>query len=397
MIKSKASWLRSLAVFGLVLMLPGSVQVNAMSPEQRRLIDSNVFYFNSESDFASCGAGGNSNLVGSDNAEMTWNFFIEKGLTPIQAAGIMGNLSVESGFQPDNQENSVAWPNGGWGIAQWTGGRRDTLREAVLAAGLPYTNELTPPDKIVPLLAFELDFLYNESNQRKMRDDSNTIEWVGLTRVMTIEEAVIYWEYNFERAGIPALGTRLEHAQDILARYGSGTSSTTSSGAVTCSGGGGQLVNGYSLPVDKEFYDENPEWFTKPHHDYPAADIPVPEGTAIYAVRGGTVRSSGGDCGNGVTIAGDDGVTYTYCHGSDGGSVPGALDGDTVSAGQLIMHSSYTGHVVPAGPAGSHLHLAMSLSGTKLCPQTLFSGIATGSVPNVNDLPTSGCTYVANI
>ena len=45
----------------------------------------------------------------------------------------------------------------------------------------------------------------------------------------------------------------------------------------------------YALPLERRWYDEHPEWFTKPHHDYPAADIPVPVGTPLYAVTNGVV------------------------------------------------------------------------------------------------------------
>src|SRR5262245_59249479 len=53
-----------------------------------------------------------------------FTFFVSKGLTPIQAAGIVGNLDQESGVDP----NSVQYGGGpGRGIAQWSvGGRWDT-------------------------------------------------------------------------------------------------------------------------------------------------------------------------------------------------------------------------------------------------------------------------------
>ena len=44
-----------------------------------------------------------------------------------------------------------------------------------------------------------------------------------------------------------------------------------------------RLTRNFELSVDAfvEFTLEHPEWFTKPHHDYPAADIPVPKDALV--------------------------------------------------------------------------------------------------------------------
>lgn len=67
-------------------------------------------------------------LPGIDNAEKIWNFFIGKGLTPVQTAGIMGNLWEESGLNPRNVQGTTTPDSDtmkidgltGYGIAQWT-------------------------------------------------------------------------------------------------------------------------------------------------------------------------------------------------------------------------------------------------------------------------------------
>lgn len=176
-------------------------------------------------------------LTGGSNEEKSWNFFIGKGLKPEQAAGVMGNLKVESGFIPDNQQDDSTWPSGGWGIAQWTGGRRITLRDAVIASGLPYTNEETPPDQVDALLAFELDFLYKESISRRARDDSSISEWEGLTRTTTVKEAAEYWKWNFERPAALSAQDRVDAGQAIYDVY---ANKGTAGVVVTddCTGGG---------------------------------------------------------------------------------------------------------------------------------------------------------------
>lgn len=162
--------------------------------------------------------------------------------------------------------------------------------------------------------------------------------------------------------------------------------------ATSCAGAGpvGQLVGNVSWPVDYSNYQQHPDWFTKPHHDYPAADIPVPLGTNVYSMTAGTIIAAptGDACGQGVQIDVGNGVTFVYCHGSDGGSVPGAMIGNHVQPGQLIMHSASTGH-----STGPHLHVGIQVNGQNRCPQQLFTSMATGSAAAFESLPTSGCTY----
>jgi murein DD-endopeptidase MepM/ murein hydrolase activator NlpD len=151
-----------------------------------------------------------------------------------------------------------------------------------------------------------------------------------------------------------------------------------------------QTANGgYALPVDQKWFDSNPEWFSKPHHDYPAADIPVPLGTPVYAITAGKVERAPNEFGygEGVTIMGDDGVQYNYGHGSDGGLIVKA--GDVVKAGQLIMHSASTGN-----STGPHLHVDMKIGGIKHCPQSLLVALGKKmtTLPTPASLPISGCS-----
>jgi murein DD-endopeptidase MepM/ murein hydrolase activator NlpD len=153
-------------------------------------------------------------------------------------------------------------------------------------------------------------------------------------------------------------------------------------------GQAGGVFDGYALPVDRHWYDEHPSWFTKPHHDYPAADIPVPTGTPIYSVTGGSVTGTPttGRCGIGVVIDGDDGARYTYCHGLPGSTTVAV--GDRVEAGQQVMLSASTGN-----SSGPHLHLGIRVNGEDRCPQPMLVAIAEGLGPAPLTLPSSGCTY----
>lgn len=56
--------------------------------------------------------------------------FISLGYTPIQAAGIVGNLDIESGFSDDVIKGNKTGDNGtAFGIAQWRNDRQDRFRK----------------------------------------------------------------------------------------------------------------------------------------------------------------------------------------------------------------------------------------------------------------------------
>lgn len=144
----------------------------------------------------------------------------------------------------------------------------------------------------------------------------------------------------------------------------------------------------YALPLERRWYDEHPEWFTKTHHDYPAADIPVPTGTFLYAVTTGVVVSTpaSGRCGVGVVLNGDDGAQYTYCHGLPGSQA--VATGERVRSGELLMSSASTGN-----STGPHLHFGIRVNGQNRCPQPFFVAIVEGQPLDPHGLPASGCTH----
>ena len=158
--------------------------------------------------------------------------------------------------------------------------------------------------------------------------------------------------------------------------------------ALACPAGVLVVSGDYALPVEQHWYDENPRWFTKPHHDYPAADIPVPIGTPLFSVTNGVVvgTPTSGKCGIGVIFNGDDGAQYTYCHGNPG--TQAVAIGDRVSVGQHILDSASTGN-----STGPHLHFGIRVDGTQRCPQPFFVAIADGEPLAPRGLPTSGCSY----
>lgn len=191
-------------------------------------------------DTASSGGGGTANpavckcsvsatlLAGGDNPQKIWNYFVGKGLSALQIAGIMGNLQKESGFNPKRVQGTST-PSGdrdimvidgrtGYGIAQWTSaGRQQNLHN------LAVSRNTTDGD-----LGTQLDYLFQEMG--------GILE--GLKQQVDVRAATLFFHDKFERSadGADGLNMRVSFATAILARFGSGGGSVTVSGG---SGGGG--------------------------------------------------------------------------------------------------------------------------------------------------------------
>lgn len=197
--------------------------------------------------------------------------------------------------------------------------------------------------------------------------------------------------------------TPREYQQRWLHTYEALRSGGTSPEVVsqTCVDSMPMLADGFALPGAPELFDRAP--VDRPHHDYPAWDWGIPEGTPIYAVRAGTVSavdtwtgnwftagcrdgaSACNACGVGVTVVDSDGATWTYCHGSSLTVEVGAQ----VQAGTQLMTSGNSGR-----STGPHLHLQIRTSdGTRRCPQPLLRSLRDRAVrTTVQDLPVAGCS-----
>lgn len=157
------------------------------------------------------------------NQEPAFDFFVGKGLTPAQSAGVVGNLSAESGVDPTIKQLGGG---PGRGIAQWqVGGRWDTTANDNV---LDYAAEQGQSSLS---LGLQLDFIWYELT---------SFPSYGLTSLKSASSAsaaATTFAAKFE--GCPAcdMDKRIEYANDILARFGSGnggSSSSSSSGGVPC-------------------------------------------------------------------------------------------------------------------------------------------------------------------
>jgi Phage tail lysozyme len=137
------------------------------------------------------------------NDQTSFDFFVGKGLTAIQAAGIVGNLDQESGDSPTAVESGGP----GRGVAQWSvGGRWDTSPGDNENAYVGAANiwDLTP----------QLDFVWYELT---------TFPGYGLADLQgqtTISGATTSFMTDFEICGTCDATTRVSYAQAVYDAYG---------------------------------------------------------------------------------------------------------------------------------------------------------------------------------
>jgi hypothetical protein len=151
------------------------------------------------------------------NDGIAYQFFVTHGLSPVQAAGIVGNLDQESGMDPND--------SGGF-IAQWQGSRLTNLIAYAQGKG-----EIDPATGN-PTLEAQLEFIMVEL-------PSNGLVELQAATDLTLSDiskanAVVAFMQDFERcqnyndpahwndAGTCLESTRVTYAQEVLATFGSG-------------------------------------------------------------------------------------------------------------------------------------------------------------------------------
>lgn len=232
-----------------------------------------VLFYDPRKPICSSDASSVTKLAGSDNREKIWNYLKAKGLSPEQAAGVLGNIQSESAgsFSPTVNEYGKTFGDGGYGIVQWTDGRRtnvvtylnkqvpDVMTQYYNASYstegsttsatqgfIPKNNSTgVPMDKNAndEMLLNELDFLYSESTSRNLHSPavakgygaSSDNEWETIKKQSTIADASNVWVYSYE---IPdnidaTAAVRAANGQKIYDLYKNLDGSSSSSCALT--------------------------------------------------------------------------------------------------------------------------------------------------------------------
>jgi hypothetical protein len=142
-------------------------------------------------------SGSADSIPGGSNANPAdvYRYLIAKyGLTPAQAAGIVGNMQVESGFKTTAYNSG----EGAIGLCQWRGGRRQNLERFAAAQGKSVTD-----------WKVQVDFMMAELR-------SNESGAYGYLRgAQTPAAAAAAFDQYYERSSGAARGQRIAYANSI--------------------------------------------------------------------------------------------------------------------------------------------------------------------------------------
>lgn len=220
-------------------------------------------------------------LVGANNPQKAFNFFVSKGYTKQQAAGIVGNMTEESsGVNPGEKQGA---PYGdktsskeainfgddvGWGIVQWTPPNK--MIKPSRDAGVPF-------DKI-DTLEYQLDFLWKQLDGKTAIPEGEAGK--HLKGTSTVNDATESFLTKYERAGVPRLAERVSAAQEVFKAYGGGGAGTAEGGKDGCAVSGSIAQTAWLLAwpskhsgIDKA--DAKPDYQREmPKHNKEAAEGP---------------------------------------------------------------------------------------------------------------------------
>lgn len=277
-----------------------------------------------------CSGSSTNGVSGADNQEKIWGYLRNAGLSAEQAAGVMGNIQAESGFSPTRHEESQGWGSGGWGLAQWTGGRRTAIASKIPSELTKYYNQAyggaakndgtldsIPIEDNDKLLIFELEYLMEESKNRPVTALGfvglflGMKEWDTLKEIKTVEDATVFWHNNFEVSADSAervLRTRGGFAKAIYERF-----KDSAVGGENCSSSSRdkliEYVKRYAWPETRTRTDKKPEYAE-------AIENAIKENRFV----GDDCFGGGVDCGGFVTtLLYDSGFDKNYNYGAKNG------------------------------------------------------------------------------
>lgn len=150
---------------------------------------------------------------GSGTQSTIWNFFKSKGFSDSIVAGIMGNLKMESNFNP----SAVNPSSGAYGIAQWLGSRKSALSSYAKTNGTSMNN-----------LTTQLNFLWKELNGSEKR----TMNWLKSNQSASAATVAAMFDRLFERSEGTHIPQRQSYANSIYNQFAGSGGSSSSGGAI---------------------------------------------------------------------------------------------------------------------------------------------------------------------
>jgi hypothetical protein len=153
-----------------------------------------------------------------NNQHTAFNYFVSKGLTAAQAAGVVGNLIQESNVVPTATQSGGGK---GRGIAQWSvGGRWDTGTDSVVRYVSVHGGNRWS-------LSTQLDFIWWELQTYSFYG------YASLKAATNVTDATIAFQNRYEMCGSTCRqSTRIAYAKAVFAAWGNGSSGTCYSGTL---------------------------------------------------------------------------------------------------------------------------------------------------------------------
>jgi hypothetical protein len=365
-----------------------------------------LFYNPDDTSCTSEGTAATTSLTGADNKQKIWNYYSGKQLTAIAIAGIMGNFSQESGFDPAVKQNqsTAALPDGGdgvtgYGIAQWTSkGRQAGVLAAIKAAGLAeYYGAgwgASEKDKSIPqadsdkLLLTELNYSWS--------GDSTPISGFAskLNAATTVDgnggSTVIFHDtYEISADNASMIQQRITDADTFLAAYGGGASSGQSCSSSASLGGVSNLTEATAWA--QKFISDTNAKYPSVKGSVPSAKLFPSTATRKYVYQypqSGGYCWLGSNCGECTAASGwfvTNMTSYAY-GGGNGNQVVGFLAAKGVPTGSkpeafsiFSMQgpgSVHTGIVLGVLADGSIITLEDNYNGAGVVTVTQYASLA---------------------
>ena len=234
-------------------------------------------------------------LNGEDNLQKIYNYFLATGLKDYQAAGIVGNIAIESHGDPTiiqggghtDDPSTLTTPAHGYGIIQWDPGNRV----------IDYAKRVGLDPSTVHTLKTQLDIVFWH-----MKVESPTGYrdfWSRYTKTVRLEEAVARFHEDVEGT-TSALPERVAAAKLALGYPKNPSLETGESGSGACLDGSGDgAVAGDRVKTALNYawpeYHKPPHFTLKPSYAKAVSDA---QSKGLYV--GGGIHP-GIDCGGFIT------------------------------------------------------------------------------------------------
>jgi hypothetical protein len=214
-----------------------------------------------------------SQLPGRDNREKIWNYLISQKWTPVQAAGIEGNIGREGVYDPTNIEDPAGrttdWnvflgltgQTQGYGLIGFTPGV-SLAKSGTAGADWSGISKVDVNKDNFYFISTQLNVVYGYMKNSKAPDGKNMLEEYQNKSTSTAAAANAFQDL-VENAGVVADGIRDQYAADAMRDFGSGAAvsipAAPAPGGGCCpsagggGGGGGSVALTGSNNAEKAF------------------------------------------------------------------------------------------------------------------------------------------------